>query len=765
MLKIRKLYKAEQTGDNEPEQMKLDDARRVKVLSPAMMVFKRFIRNKLAIVGFCILLTMFLFAFVGPLFSPYKIDQKFTTVSEESKNYAQAQYNMMPRIIRAEGQSLPSGFESAYLYEMGQHHRDESGNYAVELGEEIHFLVNNMTYTAVIIDPDPVGPTAAFYMSTDVAKSVRGTVEAIEGSSADADMIAAIQAFVDSNSSDIEFEYGDKVILVHVINRMETVFSVQDAEPFAISTNKIYYALRGTTSALQANPDFYAAVNVAVLNGNESFELEGATYTLTKGDADGDYMITDPNGNDLFEVTRAFQYGQVQTTQTGADGTEETVLVDFAGTVEDISGFAPAFNEAYAAAVAEAEALDETFEATFEFEGGVYTIMIVDSEPAVYNEAGDNVAVVINNFDPLETKYDYLHTDIAFVSIVEDAIANETESFEYDGETYTLAIDGDDTRIINQDGNEAVLVSNITMGAAENGVELTTDFTLATIAAVRTGVDGYKYTFIDQYGDEREAQINIVNQNYYVLCSKPTQLLLVRNAPDSEHLLGTDIYGMDVITRLMYGGRISLIVGFIVIFFELIIGVMVGGFSGYFGGWVDTILMRVVDLFNSLPFYPIVIILGAFMDEANFDGWTRIMFLMAVIGILGWTGIARVVRGQILSLREQDFMVATEATGIRTTRRVFRHLVPNVMPLLIVNATMGLGGIILTEATLGFLGLGVKYPMASWGSIINQATDMHVMNTAWWIWIPAGFLILITVLGFNFVGDGLRDAFDPKMKR
>ena len=175
--------------------------------------------------------------------------------------------------------------------------------------------------------------------------------------------------------------------------------------------------------------------------------------------------------------------------------------------------------------------------------------------------------------------------------------------------------------------------------------------------------------------------------------------------------------------------------------------------------------MRFVDLFNALPFYPIVIIFGSLMDELRVDGWTRIMIMMAIIGILGWTGTARVVRGQILSLREQDFMVATEATGIRTGRRIFRHLVPNVMPLLIVQATMGLGGIILTEATLGYLGLGVKYPMASWGAIINQATDMYIMTTAWWIWIPAGVLILLTVLGFNFVGDGLRDAFDPKMKR
>jgi peptide/nickel transport system permease protein len=160
-----------------------------------------------------------------------------------------------------------------------------------------------------------------------------------------------------------------------------------------------------------------------------------------------------------------------------------------------------------------------------------------------------------------------------------------------------------------------------------------------------------------------------------------------------------------------------------------------------------------------------LIILGSVMDNMHVGATQRLFMTMVILGILGWTGIARIVRGQILSLREQDFMVAAEATGIRTSRKIFRHLIPNVMPLLIVNATAGLGSVILTEATLGFLGLGVKYPMASWGSIINQVNDMQVMQTAWWIWIPAGLLILVTVLGFNFVGDGLRDAFDPKMKR
>jgi len=245
----------------------------------------------------------------------------------------------------------------------------------------------------------------------------------------------------------------------------------------------------------------------------------------------------------------------------------------------------------------------------------------------------------------------------------------------------------------------------------------------------------------------------------------PAQLIRMFEFPSREHPLGLDNNGMDVMTRLMYGGQVSLMVGFIVVFFEIILGVIVGGLSGYFGGAVDTILMRVVDLFNSIPFYPVVIIIGSVMDTLQIEPRQRLYILMVVLGVLGWTGVARVVRGQILSLREQDFMIAAEATGIPTSRRIFRHLVPNVMPLLIVQATGSLGGIIITEATLGFLGLGVKYPEASWGSIINVASDAFVMTNYWFMWIPAGMLILLTVLGFNFIGDGLRDAFDPKMKR
>ena len=153
------------------------------------------------------------------------------------------------------------------------------------------------------------------------------------------------------------------------------------------------------------------------------------------------------------------------------------------------------------------------------------------------------------------------------------------------------------------------------------------------------------------------------------------------------------------------------------------------------------------------------------MDQQRVEPLTRLIYLMIILAVLGWPGIARMVRGQILSLREQEFMIAAEATGLSVSKRIFKHLIPNVMPQLIDISTLALGGIILTESVLSFLGLGVKFPFASWGNIINAVSDVYVMTNYTFVWIPAGFCILITVLGFNFIGDGLRNAFDLRMKR
>lgn len=235
--------------------------------------------------------------------------------------------------------------------------------------------------------------------------------------------------------------------------------------------------------------------------------------------------------------------------------------------------------------------------------------------------------------------------------------------------------------------------------------------------------------------------------------------------PSKDHFLGTDDKGMDVFVRLMYGGRISLTIGFIVVILETLIGIVLGGISGYFGGWVDQLIMRIVDIFNCIPTLPILLIASAVIDSWNLDADTRIYILMVIITVFSWSGVARLVRGQILSLREQEYITATEVMGLSTWRKIFKHLIPNVMPQLIVSMTLGLGSVILYESTLSYLGLGVQLPKAAWGTMIATSNDPQVLNYHLNMWLPAGFMIVIAVLGFNFVGDGLRDAMDPKAKK
>ena len=237
-------------------------------------------------------------------------------------------------------------------------------------------------------------------------------------------------------------------------------------------------------------------------------------------------------------------------------------------------------------------------------------------------------------------------------------------------------------------------------------------------------------------------------------------------APSAEHILGTDNEGYDIFVRLMYGGRISLTVSFIAVILITVLGVILGGISGYFGGAVDTIIMRLCDVLMCLPGIPILLIISTILDASDIDAKYRIYLLMIYLTFISWTGTARLVRGQILSLREQEYMVAAEAMGYSTGRKIFKHLVPNVMPQLIVQMTLSLGSMILYEATLSYLNLGVKAPYAAWGTMINIiSTNQDVLQNHWYVWVPAGICIVIAVLGFNFVGDGLRDALDPKGRR
>ena len=241
-------------------------------------------------------------------------------------------------------------------------------------------------------------------------------------------------------------------------------------------------------------------------------------------------------------------------------------------------------------------------------------------------------------------------------------------------------------------------------------------------------------------------------------------------APSMEHPLGTDNQGYDVLARLMYGGRVSLLVSFMTVILLTVLGVIIGGIAGYFGGAIDNVIMRICDILMCLPGIPILLIISSAMDGWVSLGWVeegmRIYILMLFLTLISWPGTARLVRGQILSLREQEYMVAAEAMGFSTGRKIFKHLVPNVMPQLIVQMSLSLGSMILYEATLSYLNMGIKAPYTAWGSMINIiTTDPDILQNYLNVWVPAGVCIVIAVLGFNFVGDGLRDALDPKGRR
>jgi len=564
------------------EEMRLDDARRVKSLSPGMLVFKRFIRNKLAVVGLVILVFMFTFSFLGPLFSPYGQTQVFTNTGTMTKDYAGAIFNNELRYSIVEGESFGDAEKAQFLLALSNNEE------TFTVGDSFYYFsaVVEDTYRIMQLDP--------------IAEELLGRMNPIDNNALPDGLVEAYQS--------------------------------------------------------------------AIADGDNNFKLDGVAY----------------------RITRKRKAQQIST----------------------------------------------------EHDLALATLNVYDAYDVAEVEH-------INSYE--------------FKLASASAIAKEETAFSVNDQSYTIGYAEGQNTIFDSDGEAYAEVSNIIVNPLDQNEFLSVEYK----SAIREGIrnDENKVTFKHENGETIEYVIELVNINYYIKKGMPTELISQYELPSAIHPLGLDNNGMDVMTRLMYGGRVSLLVGFVVVIIEIVLGVIIGGISGYFGGAVDTALMRFVDLFNSIPFYPIVIIFGSVMDTLEVEPRSRIFLLMAILGILGWTGVARVVRGQILSLREQEFMIATEASGIRTSRRIFRHLVPNVMPLLIVTATAGLGGIIISEATLGFLGLGVKYPLASWGSIINVSSDAYVMTNFWFMWLPAGLLILLTVLGFNFVGDGLRDAFDPKMKR
>lgn len=667
--------KSLQERQGESGEMTLDDTQRVKVLSPGRLVFNRFIRNKLAIIGSVVLILMFIFAFICPIFYPYGQTEIFYKYDKVVVSYAQA--------------TERTEFSTLMLEDM------------------------------------------------DIEKSVRNRLNAFiiqmkkdnltEMSVTDVNGIDYIIRYIDDNIYTLGQE--DAVLICTIGGRTQYA-----------TYNSIFKQLDLIGDEMPGE-GFAEALDKAVTNAKDEFNYDGVRYQLTAGKK-GNYTIE--------KVDENIQYAN---TSLGNDF--EAIL------------------------------FENLEQGSFTVSEKNYKVSEKDGSYTVY-ETGEQRTVaylttyVFDSYSNTEVNEEFR------LGAISAFLGNGT--FSVDDKSYELNKEEEQIIIYDTADKENPYAAFSTMavraysgedtmefGFKEKVRELTDDMIATnTLQAEfeweipQLDANGsYEY---DENGNlVRELTImQVVNKNgsFVISCDQVNYLIDIYAEPTSAHPVGTDGDGMDVMARMMYGGRVSLLVCFVVIIIQTVLGVIMGGISGYFGGWIDNIIMRMVDVFYCIPSMPILIITGALFDAQKLTPYTRLMWMMVILGVLGWASVARLVRGQILSLREQEFMVAAESIGLKTRRRIFKHLIPNVMPQLIVTASSGLGSIIITESTLSFLGLGVKHPLATWGTMINSVTgSSENMIRYTYIWIPVGLLICLTVVAFNFVGDGLRDAFDPKMKR
>ena len=669
-----KAAQKKQTTDGE---IHLDDVARVKVLSPGRQVFKRFVRNRLAVFGSCLLIAMFIFSFIGPLFYAYGQKQIFYKYSTQNVNYALAKSN------------------TAY-----------NGYTVDECVELARPIVNAMN------------------------SNIKSMIEKGE-------------------TSRLVFE-GENAYLISMLGR--EVYTLGNAETELMCTagrsevhigsystvgKKLTYADKNAEEI----PGLQEAAAKACKGKGGSFELDGVTYTFEKGAAKSFDIYTERDG--LVYASEALGEEFEQELAENADQTAFT----FEG-------------EEYC--IVTAGGAQKVYRLTGQQVGRVYTLLTLDTYetgarvPDDFRPSALMAAFTSGTFTSDGAEY-RIEPEESGNLVVHDAAGEEYAEFtDFTVRRYT----GEDT--MDYDLKDAI--TNEILAMLSSGRKTGT-LSYALPMQNETGSYVYDENGALQYNDSELTITQRDTGEFVINCEQIIYVINMYEAPSAKHILGTDGDGFDVLARIMYGGRISLMVGFVVVFLETFLGIIMGGLAGYYGKWVDNLIMRLVDIFYCLPSMPIMIILGAMMDALRMNTYVRLMIMMAALGLMGWAGVARLVRGQILSLREQEFMVATEATGIKVKSRIFRHLVPNVMPQLIVTATMGMGSVIITESTLSFLGLGVKHPLATWGTIINSVSSASAMAHYAFIWIPVGLLICLTVIAFNFVGDGLRDAYDPKSKR
>ena len=738
---LKKRAALKKTDEN--KEMDLGDTARVKVLSPMRQVMKRFMRNRLAIFGTVTLSIMFIFAFLGPLFYPYGQSQTLYKYEKMVSPYAFVQqrteytrYVIDPDVSYNRNVVTKTNSNINTMEKKGQEVMVISGadGLLYELGKQ-----GEGVYELSQLGSEKVAVFGTVREKVGVYKSL-GKQMTYENEDLGEEFAAAAAA--NCKGSKGSFEFKD--------------------EKFEFSPG----SEKKTFEIFRVMEDGFQYVGAAL---GESFETAAQAEGVTEFSLGEKNYVNIPDGDmtNVYEIVERKPF--MMYTQFAFD-----TVVNSLPLTDEFKGQALA--AAYGEGSFEAEAILNTDAFLEEL-----AAKAVASQQSTHQ---DNTMLGEEETEAPETEAPETEAtgetgegeEIPEGAVFVRARFNVAPSADKSGVLVITTEDGKpyaemNPLVVRRYNGDDTMDLELKHAIRDVVVEMMADrspsakMTHQIPKQNEKGKNYYDENGVLQYEDS-DMTVNRRTDKEFVVDASQTRYLIDKYAaPSSAHVLGTDGDGFDVLARIMYGGRISLMVGFVVVFLECFLGIIMGGLAGFFGGWVDNLIMRLVDIFYCLPFMPIMIIVGALMDASRMPVETRLFVLMAAMGIMGWAGIARLVRGQILSLREQEFMTAAEATGLPTSRRIFRHLVPNVMPQLIVSATMGLGSTILSESTLSFLGLGVKHPLATWGSMINSVASAAAMEQYAYIWIPVGLLICFTVIAFNFVGDGLRDAFDPKAKR
>ena len=395
-------------------------------------------------------------------------------------------------------------------------------------------------------------------------------------------------------------------------------------------------------------------------------------------------------------------------------------------------------------------------EETFTYKDNDYEVETLNEDLYVFRQGRTVLAYAAKDMVTAADGVAELSFDAKLAALTAQA-AGET-TFTADGQDYELDADGN----ITQSGSEVAYIGRFVVSAADASVVISRDFRDRLEEAIDDNITEFTYTDADGNEAEYDIVYDASTGVWSVKQMTETYVFDRYASPNKEHWLGTDTNGMDMLTRLMYGGRVSLIIGFIVVAIEGSIGIVMGGISGYFGGWVDILLMRVTEIVGAIPFLPFALVLSAILQSSDLHENTRIFIIMLILGLLSWTGLAKLIRGQILAEREKEFVTAARSMGVKEGRIAFKHILPNVISVILVSVTLDFAGCMLTESSLSYLGFGVQLPRPTWGNMLDGSRNALVIQSYWWRWVFPALFLSIVVICINIIGDTLREVLDPK---